>query len=250
VPREILGRDISLGDARPLTVASLARAIEGASADRAERPALAVDVVPLTADWASAALPLLVESFSLREPMSVALGGTESDIAPFAEALMRCCLTEPLSFVAVQRASGRVVGLCLAHDLAGPPLAFRAERDAPRLAPLFSLLAALHDRYAAARPVPRGRALEIAATAAAADVDGYAVALALERRALDNARAHGFGLAMTLCTSAVTRYIAQAEERMEVLHEVRYDSFVSDGVNVFAAAARHRGVALCEKSLP
>ena len=87
---------------------------------------------------------------------------------------------------------------------------------------------------------------EIAATGAARNMDGYSIARALEQRALADARARGFERVVSLCTNAVTRYIALADQGGRLLQEIAYDSFEHEGRRVFADAARHRGAALIE----
>jgi hypothetical protein len=159
---------------------------------------------------------------------------------------MARCAAEPFSYVALARATNRVIGFCFAHDFAGPSLAFDATQDSPATVPLFALLGRVHARYIAHASPGAGEVLEIAATGAASDVDGYAIARALERRALSDAAAHGFRRAVSLCTSAVTRYLALGEQRMRLIDEIDYATFEHEGRRVFAEAARHRGVALVE----
>jgi hypothetical protein len=91
--------------------------------------------------------------------------------------------------------------------------------------------------------------LEIAATGAASDRDGYVIARALERRALVDARTRGFERTISLCTNAVTRYLSLSGQGGRVLAEVSYNSFEHGGRRVFADAVRHRGVALIESDL-
>ena len=246
----ILGRAVPIGDVPlPLTVSVMARMLEGCGPASGEQLLDGVEIVPLTTERIASTLPLLTEAFSQREPMAVALGAELADLGPFAKALLARCVTEPMSFVAIERSTGRVVGFCLGHDHAGPAVAFDAARESPRVVPLFALLGELQQRYLVEGRPGVGEVFEIAATGAAPDVDGYAVARALERRVLAEARAKGFARVVTLCTNAVTRYLAEAEQGMHVVDETRYESFAYEGRAVFAPAARHRGVALLEKRL-
>lgn len=251
------GRSLGIDDApRPLTAASLARALDecgsgvsGRGADGGAERAGAFDVVPLGRAHHEAVFALLVESFSGREPMAAALRARPDDLVPFARALMARCATEPFSYVALARGTKRVVGFCFAHDFAGPSLAFEPARESPAVVPLFALLGRLHARYVAhASPRP-GEVLELAATGASSDVDGHAVARALEARALADGAARGFQRAVSLCTNAVTRYLALGEQRMRLVDAIDYATFEYEGRRVFADAARHRGVALVEGDL-
>ncbi len=244
----ILGRSIVINDIpEPLTVAAMARMLEQEGG-----PPLAdadVEIVPASDRHSNDLLELLVESFSLREPMAAALRAQPTDLLPFARALLTRCESDPFSYVAIERHSGRVVGFCLANDFAGPGLNFDARWDSPKVTPLFDLLAGLHRQYNKSARPSEGQVLELAATGAAADRDGYAIARALERRALLDARARGFERAISLCTNAVTRYLALSDQGGRVLAEVPYESFEHNGRKVFADAARHRGVALIESDL-
>ncbi|MFN7934610.1 MAG: amino acid adenylation domain-containing protein [Bryobacteraceae bacterium] len=244
----LLGRSIAV-DAipQPLTVAAMAALLEQGT--YAPASLTGIDILPVTQRHHDPLLALLIESFSLREPMAAALGAEPRDLLPFARALLQRCQSEPFSYVAVERASQRVVGFCLAHDFAGPALRFDARRDSPKLTPLFDLLAGLHTQYTQAVLPRPGQVLELAATGAAPDADGYTIAQALEGRALHDARGRGFHRVVSLCTNAVTRYLALTSQGGRLLGEVAYDTFVHERRNVFADAARHRGVALIEGHL-
>jgi aromatic-L-amino-acid decarboxylase len=245
----VLGRSIAIATIpEPLTVAAMAGLLEQ---DTCTPAALVpqVEIVPLTTRHSGELLELLVESFSRREPMAAALNAEANDLLPFAQALIRRCESEPFSYIALDSDTTRVVGFCLAHDFAGPALQFDARRDSPKVTPLFDLLAGLHRHYCATAQPCAGQVLEIAATAAAPDVDGYSVARALERRAFHDARLRGFQRVVSLCTNAVTRYLALGDQGGRLLAEVSYDSFEHDGRRVFREAARHRGVALIEGNL-
>jgi len=243
-----LGRAILISDLpQPLTVAAIAQMIER-SVDAPPADS-GIAIVPASDQHRDELLELLAESFSIREPMAAALQAQPADLLPFARALLTRCASEPFSYVAIERHGGRVMGFCLGHDFAGPGLAFDARRDSPKLTPLFDLLARLHRTYEEAVQPRKGRVLEIAATGAAADADGYTVARALERRAMADARARGFEGVVSLCTNSVTRYLALADQGGHLIQEVPYDTFEHEGRRVFGNAARHRGVALIEGHL-
>jgi aromatic-L-amino-acid decarboxylase len=243
-----LGRPILSTDVpQPLTVAAIAQML-GQSVDA---PAVdsSLEIVPVSDGHYDELLELLAESFSIREPMAAALQAQPADLLPFARALLNRCKSEPFSYVAIERDSGRVMGFCLGHDFAGPGVAFDARRDSPKLTPLFDLLACLHRNYDEAVEPREGQVFEIAATGAAPDRDGYTIARVLEQRALADARVRGFDRAVSLCTNAVTRYLALADQGGHLIQEIPYDTFEHEGRRVFASAARHRGVALIEGHL-
>ncbi len=88
-------------------------------------------------------------------------------------------------------------------------------------------------------------------TGADADVDGFAVARALERRSIEAARAMGYRRAVTICTNLVTAHIAIEELGFERLAAIPYASFEVEGRAVFAEGATlaHREAVLLEKWL-
>ena len=136
----------------------MARALErGAVADGADP---GIEVAPMSSQHRNEVLALLVESFSMREPMAAALRAEPGDLLPFARALLARCESEPFCYVAVARDSGRLVGFCLGHDYAGAGLAFDPARESPKLTPLFDLLAGLHRRYVASVQPREGEVLE------------------------------------------------------------------------------------------
>jgi acyl carrier protein len=241
----VLGRSISSSDIpHPLTAAAMARMLEQGAGVPAVDPG--IEIVPVSGRHYNELLQLLIESFSLREPMAAALHAQPADLLPFARALLTRCESEPFSYVAIKPDSGRVVGFCLGHDFAGPALAFDTRTDSPKLTPLFDLLARLHRNYSESVQPREGRVFEIAATGAAPDADGYNIARALERTAIVDARARGFERVVSLCTNAVTRYLSVADQGGHLLQEIPYDTFEHEGRRVFADAAQHRGVALIE----
>ncbi len=248
----MLGRRVPLTDIpQPLTVAAMARILEPRVLEHGGTLAAdpGIEIVPVSSAHYYELFHLLAESFSVREPMAAALQAQPDDLMPFARALLARCESEPFSFVATEPTSGRVVGFCLAHDFAGPGLTFDARQDSPKLTPLFDLLAGLNQKYRECAQPREGQVLEIAATGAAADSDGYSIARALERHVIAAARARGFERVVSLCTNAVTRHLSIADQGGRLLAEVSYETFEHEGLRVFAAAARHRGVALIEGTL-
>jgi hypothetical protein len=142
----ILGRSVSDANIpRPLTIRTMARALEQGTAAPGADPH--IDIAPIASEHHAQLLPLLVEAFSIREPMAAALHAEPDDLLPFARALLARCEPEPFSYVAIARGSARIVGFCLCHDYAGPDLAFHPALESPRVVPLFDLLAGLHGRY-------------------------------------------------------------------------------------------------------
>jgi hypothetical protein len=195
-----------------------------------------IDVVAMSTSHHDAVLSLLVESFSLSEPMAVALRASPADLVPFARALIARCAVEPFSFTALERETGRVIGFSFAHDFVGPALAFD---PTPRVVPLFALLARLRARHIALTMPRAGQVIELAATGAAADI-----ARVLERRVLREAAAHGFPHVVRVCTNVEARDRALGEQGMRILDEIDYATFEHEGQKVFADAARHGGAAL------
>ncbi len=190
-----------------------------------------------------------VTSFLTREPMMVVLAPPRDVFAALVKQIAEHCLSSGLSFVAVDSSDKRMLGFCLGHDHA-----VRQQASAPGLPPDFAafllMLEVTKDYRDKLGNVPLGELWESSMTGARDDVDGFGVAIALERRALALAKEKGFRRAMSLCTNRVTVQIA-VELGYERVASMPYASFEVGGRAVFAGipAQEHGEAVLFEKWL-
>lgn len=219
--------------------------LKGARTERAALPAR-LELVPLAPQYLDQTIRLVTESFLTKEPITPLIGVPEQDFTRFAASACASSLAGGLSWVALARGTGRVVGFCLCQDFAA-----QLDLDVPAsMAPIFALLGELEQGYRRARgEIRAGEVVELFMTGAAAAEDGFTLTLALEEQAVAGAAQKGYQRAVTTCTHLVTAYIA-SQAGFSQLAAIPYDSFQFDGRTVFAAAAGlHKEAVVFEKCL-
>ncbi|KYC38611.1 hypothetical protein WA1_36125 [Scytonema hofmannii PCC 7110] len=207
-----------------------------------------VEIVPFEKQYLEQTVALVSESFTSREPLGVSLGLQKEEFNIFSEQLCRNCLCESLSFVAFHRLSGNVIGFCLSEDFAS---SLAEEFEIPEfLNPIFALLNSLEQMYIKSYgEVKVGEIVHIFMSGTSFDVDGAAIALALENKILEVAASLNYKRAVTTCTHSVTKYIAQ-ELEYQRRYAVQYESFEFEGKRVFSnVPAPHKEAVLFEKVL-
>lgn len=152
------------------------------------------------------------------------------------------------SYLAVDQLSGDVLGFCLAEDFVDYLAAHFEVGET--LHPVFALLDTLDQLYINQYGVmQRGEVFHLFMSGAATQVEGAAIVLALETKALEVARSLNYKVAVTTCTHAVTTYIAE-ELAFQRKYALPYASFEYKGQRVFASiAATNPEVVLFEKCL-
>jgi len=206
------------------------------------------ELVPFASHHLDETIELVTEAFLTREPMTSLLRIPEQDFTRFTRSLCARCLANDLSFVAVERGTARVVGFCLCQDF----MAAQPSEELPAsMEPIFALLGELEQTYRRARgAIEAGEIVELFMSGAEADVDGFTITLALERRAITSAARKGYKRAVTTCTHRVTIYLATQEPGFRRMHGISYGSFEFGGSAVFASVAGpHEEAVLFEKCL-
>jgi amino acid adenylation domain-containing protein len=220
-----------------------------------EKPSLVVEVclndfeiVAFEEQYLEQTVELVSESFTSREPLGVSLGFQKEEFNIFSEKICRNCLSESLSFVALHRISGNVIGFCLSEDLATSQ---GVELEIPEfLNPIFALLDSLDQQYVKSYgEVKVGEIVHIFMSGTSSDVEGTAIILALEKKVLEVAASLNYKRAVTTCTHSVTAYIAQ-ELGCQRRYAAQYESFEFEGRRVFSnVPAPHKEAVLFEKVL-
>jgi amino acid adenylation domain-containing protein len=220
-----------------------------------EKPSLVVEVclndveiVAFEEQYLEETVALVSESFTSREPLGVSLGLQKEDFNIFSEKICRNCLSESLSFVALHRLSGNVIGFCLSEDFA---TSLAGEFEIPEfLNPIFALLDSLDQMYLKSYgEVKVGEIVHVFMSGTSSHVNGAAIALALEKKVLEVAAILNYKRAVTTCTHSVTTYIAQ-ELEYQRRYAVQYESFEFEDRCVFANVLDpHKEAVLFEKAL-
>jgi hypothetical protein len=215
-----------------------------------------VEIVPFEDKYLEKTVKLVSESFTTREPEVVALGITKQEFDVYAAICCRRRLKN-LSYVAVQKASGRVVGYCLSEDFANYLLAEVEKQDnsdselPESMTPIFALWHSLEETYKSSYgEVKPGDILYVQLSGAASDVDSTAIALALEKKVLEVAASFNYKRVATTCTQIFTKYIALEEMGYQRKYAIDYDVFEFEGERIFSSIAKtHQEAVLVEKRL-
>lgn len=234
------------------SIASLAKLFD---TYKQEKPSLVVEVslndfemVAFEEQYLEQTVELVSESFTSREPLGVSLGLQKEDFNIFSEKVCRNCLSESLSFVALHRLSGNVIGFCLSEDFA---TSLAGEFEIPEfLNPIFSLLDSLDQMYIKSYgDVKEGEIVHVFMSGTSSDVEGTAIILALEKKVLEVAASLKYKRAVATCTHSVTIYIAQELEYKQ-RYAVQYESFEFEDRRVFSnVPTPHKEAVLFEKVL-
>ena len=211
-----------------------------------------VEIVPFEQRYAAQTANLISDSFATKGPLELALGVKKEEYAIFADEVCRKSLTAALSYIALDTLSGNVVGFCLCEDFVDY-LTYQFE-IAVSMNPIFALLDSLDQAYIEnykqmKGDVKVGEVFHLFLSGASAQVEGAALLLALENKALERAASLHYQRVVTTCTHSVTIYIAQ-ELGFQRKYALPFGSFEYEGRHVFAdISAHHQEAVLFEKVL-
>ncbi|BDA75095.1 hypothetical protein RIVM261_032740 [Rivularia sp. IAM M-261] len=207
-----------------------------------------IEIIPFEEQYLEQTVALVSESFTSREPLGISLGLQKEEFNIFSSKICRSCLSENLSFIALNRSSGNVIGFCLSEDFAS---SLGEKFEIPEfLNPIFALLDSLDQMYIKSiKELKIGEIIHILMSGTSDSVDGTAILLALEKKTLEVAMSLNYKRAVTTCTHSVTAYIAQELEYQQ-RYAVQYKSFEFENKHVFSnVPAPHKEAVLFEKLL-
>ncbi|MBD2527540.1 histidine decarboxylase [Nostoc sp. FACHB-133] len=207
-----------------------------------------VELIPFEEKYLEQTTTLVSESFTKRSPLELALAIKKEEFSVFANRVCKQCLPEGLSYIAVDKISGNVLGFCLSEDFASS-LAMKFEIP-EFFKPIFALLDSLDQMYIKSYgEVKKGEIVYVFMSGMSDHVNGTAIVLALEKKILEVAASLNYERAVTTCTNSVTAYIAQ-ELEYQRRFTVQYESFEFEGRRVFSQVpAPHKEAVLFEKVL-
>jgi len=215
-----------------------------------------IEIIPLPEESVDEAAASIAESFTRKEPTSVALGITKEEYEVYAR---MCCQVrhKQLSYIAVEKNSKRVVACSLTQDFARYINSEARQSEnlyshwPKSFLPVCALLDELEDMYASScGEVNPGEILYLLEAGASADVNGAAVALALEKKVLEDASALKYQRVVTICTQIFSTYLALEELGYHRKYAISYDRFEFEGRRVFSSIAGvHKEAVLVEKYL-
>jgi ribosomal protein S18 acetylase RimI-like enzyme len=149
---------------------------------------------------------LVARTFSADEPLSVAVGMLAPDIEQLLNAASEQLLSDGLTMVAKDVATGRLAGVLIADDFASP-LPVEPENLSPKFQPIFSLLTKLDEEFRQGRTLSSGQYLHLFMLATDRRYRGRGVAQQLIAASIENGLEQGYRHAVTAATGVVSQHL-------------------------------------------
>ncbi len=189
---------------------------------------------------------VLGQSFSTGEPMALAAGLTQADVANIVEIFGPKADGERLSVVA-RLASGEMTGALLAQDFATPAPDGLATVTV-RFHPIGALLDGLDDAYRRGKEIEPGAYLHLFMLGVQTTHAGQGIGRGLVSAALQNARALGYTMAITEATGGGSQHIFRQLGFVERITQ-KYSDYRFEGEPIFRTVEGVAGAMLMDRSL-
>lgn len=205
---------------------------------------------PLQEKYLEQAIECLVETFSKGEPMTKALGITPAEFRHLAGIFAEKAVKDGLSTVAMDRATGRIVGVCVSEDLMSEPPEGMDKIHA-KFYPIMSLLSELDEGYTKSRPheIGKGEVFHLFMAGVRESYRGQSIATTLIYENLNLAKLKGFSYAIAEATGPVSQHILRDKSGFAEKFAVEYESFAYEGEHVFENMETPSACILVEKRL-
>lgn len=189
---------------------------------------------------------VLADSFSLGEPMAVAMGLSHQDTQAIVNLFGPKAATERVTIIA-RKSGGSLVGALLAQDFAtAPPEG--VEHVAQAFHPIGGLLDGLDAEYRRTRQILPGTHLHLFMLGVVPAFAGHKIAQNLLAASLSNGVAQGYRTAVAEATGALSQHIFRKAGFVD-RHVARYDDFVFEGKHVFRSIQNPSGTVLMDRAL-
>jgi len=190
---------------------------------------------------------LLADVFSRFDPPAMAVGLSFEDVRQIVTLFGQRAPNDGLTIVARAQSSGKLVGVMLTDDFAGPPPP-DIDRVAPRFDPIAAVLEGLDEQYRRVRRVVPGQFLHLFMLGVDAEFGGRGIAQALIRLTLENGKRKGFKTAVTEATGNVSQHIFRNLGFAERFRTA-YMEFAYQGRRPFETIVQHEAMVLMERNL-
>jgi ribosomal protein S18 acetylase RimI-like enzyme len=210
--------------------------------------AVAVNYSVYTAADADEMARLLGEVFAQRDPPAVATGLTTAEFEVFVRLFCPNAVSESLTMVARDAATGEMIGALLTEDSASP-LPGGMERISAKFNPIFDILGELDTDYRHGQAVQPGESMHLFLLGVAQSFAGKGVAQRLVTECLANGARKGYRVAVTEATNKTSQHVFR---KLGFIERVRrsYADHRFEGQAIFESIAEHGGPILMERHLP
>jgi len=190
---------------------------------------------------------LVARTLSADEPLCVALGLLAPDVERFLQAASEQLLSDGLTMVARDIASGKLAGALIAEDFASP-LPVEPENLSPKFQPIVSLLGRLGDEYREGGTLSSGQYLHVLMLATDRRHRGRGVAQQLVAATVENGLELGYRQVVAEPTGAVAQHIFRKAGFTERFR-APYAAFRCASGAPFASIQGHEAAILMDKAL-
>ena len=201
----------------------------------------------LEASELSATAALLASAFGRHEPLSLAVGLSQSEIEALVSAFAPKALDARLTIVARTESDRELVGALLTEDF-DTPLPEEFAEIAPKSAPIGALLESLDTQYRSSRTMGMGEYLHLLMLGVADRASGRGIARNLIEICLENGKNRGFRYAVAEATGSISQHVFRSLGFREVL-TARYSDFLFADTRPFAGIKDPIGTILMDRAL-
>ncbi len=177
------------------------------------------------------AATVLTETFTTKEPMSVALGISYREFIDFAEIICAKAVQDGHSIVAIDQATGDVVGLMVMEDL------MTEQQDildviSDKFKPIFSLSTDLEKLYTNFTSIA-ARQIALSMLGVIKDYENRKISSDLILEAIKIAKEQSYTAVIAEASSLVTQFILERKFGFECKVAIEYKSYQFEGQCIF-----------------
>jgi len=204
----------------------------------------------LSEETLASAIECVSHSFTQREPLAAHMGITVDEFLIFANAFYPSLIEPALSFVAVDDAEDKVVGVRISEDfyqeVEEPP---EIPGLSPKFFPIFGLLEELGAHFKEIRELVPGKYVHMFMIAVEHGYEGRGIAPNMNKLFFRHVIERGFTHAVTEPTGLISQHILENKFGFHTLLEIPYADFELEGERPFADLTEHPSAKLMEKAL-
>jgi ribosomal protein S18 acetylase RimI-like enzyme len=190
---------------------------------------------------------LVARTLCADEPMGVAAGLLAPDVERFLQASSEQLLSDGLTMVAVDTATGKLAGALISDDLASP-LSAEQENLSPKFLPVFALLGALDENYRKGATLSYGQYLHLFMLTIDKRFRGRGIGQMLVGAAVENGAEMGYRYAVVEATGVISQHLFRKAGFVERCR-TSYAEFRYEGAAPFASIQGHEAAILMDKPL-
>jgi ribosomal protein S18 acetylase RimI-like enzyme len=180
--------------------------------------------------------------------MTKAMEITSDEFYRFAEIYCKKAITEELSLVARDKATGNIIGFLISENLASlPPNGIKTINE--KFLPIIKLLNGLDENYKQSFEMNGKNILRLFMTGVREHYEGLNIATMLIENSLKLARLNNYSYVISETTGSVTQHILRDKLGFEEKFAIDYKSFYYNGKHVFNNIENSSYCVLFEKRL-